>query len=95
MVNNADGSLFVDSGDIYDTTLNGGRLGVFVFGQRDIQWSNLIARCIDRQNEALHFDGTNDYVQLVSNSITALLLNDRYVLFTNITWDPHVLDLSR
>ena len=79
MVNNADGSLLVDSGDIYDTTLNGGRLGVFVFGQSDAQWSNLIARCIDRQNEALEFDGTNDYVQLITNSVTALLLNDRCV----------------
>lgn len=77
-MNNADGSQLVDSGDIYDTTLNGGRLGVFVFGQRDIQWSNLIARCIDRQNEALHFDGSNDYVQLVINTVTTLFLNDRY-----------------
>ena len=65
-------------GDIYDTTLNGGRIGVFVFDQPYAQWSNLIARCVDRQNEALHFDGTNDYVQLVSNTITTLLLNDRY-----------------
>ena len=77
VVNNADGSQLVDSGDLYDTTLNGGRLGVFVFGQPYAQWSNLIARCIDRQNEALHFDGTNDYVQLVTDSITTLFLNDR------------------
>ncbi|KAL7026856.1 hypothetical protein ACKWTF_005201 [Chironomus riparius] len=37
--------LVVDSGNIYDSTLKGGRLGMFVFSQEMIIWSNLIYRC--------------------------------------------------
>ena len=38
----------VDSQDIYDTALTGGRLGMIVFGQQDVIWSRLEARCSDR-----------------------------------------------
>ena len=54
----------MDTGDLYDTTTTGGRLGVFVFNQTKTSWSNLVARCIERENEALSFDGSQDYVQL-------------------------------
>lgn len=37
--------LVVDSGNIIDTTLKGGRLGMYVFSQEMIIWSNLIYKC--------------------------------------------------
>lgn len=41
--------LVADSGNIFDLTLKGGRLGVFVFSQKAVIWSNLVYRC----NEAV------------------------------------------
>ena len=41
-------AVLTDSGDIYDTTLTGGRLGMIVFGQQDVIWSRLEAKCSDR-----------------------------------------------
>ncbi|KAJ2948660.1 hypothetical protein O0L34_g7915 [Tuta absoluta] len=38
----------VDSGNQFDYTLNGGRLGVFCFSQEMIIWSNLVYRCNDK-----------------------------------------------
>ncbi|XP_028399982.1 uncharacterized protein LOC114523303 [Dendronephthya gigantea] len=65
IVNNGD-SIIADSGDIYDTTITGGRLGVIVYGQKDVVWSRLQANCQDRENHALKFDGVGDYVSLPS-----------------------------
>jgi len=42
-------SLVADSGNVYDSALLGGRLGVFVFSQEMIIWSALVYRC----NEAV------------------------------------------
>ncbi|KAM5193200.1 thrombospondin-4 isoform 1-T2 [Mantella aurantiaca] len=39
--------LVADSGVIVDTTMRGGRLGVFCFSQENIIWSNLKYRCND------------------------------------------------
>nr|XP_032519767.1 cartilage oligomeric matrix protein [Danaus plexippus plexippus] len=41
-------SLVADSGNVYDFTLKGGRLGVFCFSQEMIIWSNLVYRCNDK-----------------------------------------------
>jgi len=38
-------NMVADSGNIYDTTLRGGRLGVFCFSQEMIIWSDLVYRC--------------------------------------------------
>ena len=40
--------ILTDSGNIYNTALTGGRLGMFVFGQHDVIWSRLEVRCSDR-----------------------------------------------
>lgn len=37
--------LVADSGVTIDTTMRGGRLGVFCFSQENIIWSNLKYRC--------------------------------------------------
>ncbi|XP_071118349.1 cartilage oligomeric matrix protein-like [Haliotis cracherodii] len=37
--------LVADSGNVYDTTLKGGRLGVFCFSQEMVIWSDLVYRC--------------------------------------------------
>nr|XP_054757339.1 uncharacterized protein LOC129263455 [Lytechinus pictus] len=53
-----------DSGDLYDTTFLGGRLGVFVYDQPDVTFSHMKYECADRLNQALQFDGDDDYVIL-------------------------------
>eukprot|EP00794_Sanderia_malayensis_P016720 gene16720-18414_t len=72
---------FVDSGYIYDTTINGGRLGFMTYGQGNMIWSKVKARCRERRNQALLFDGVNDYVQLPS--INTLSLQES---FTTSSW---------
>lgn len=37
--------LVVDSGNVFDSTLKGGRLGMYVFSQEMIIWSNLVYKC--------------------------------------------------
>lgn len=34
-----------DSGNVYDSTLKGGKLGVYCFSQEKITWSNLLYVC--------------------------------------------------
>ena len=65
----------MNSGDIYDFTITGGRLGVFVFEQPSVQWSYLVARCVDMENEALYLDGVGDYIEM--SNVTALGLEER------------------
>ena len=59
-----EGTEVINSGDLYDTTIQGGKLGVFLFDQNDVSWSQLIARCLQSQNWALYLDGVDDYVEL-------------------------------
>lgn len=72
--------ILTDSGNIYNTVLTGGRLGMFVFGQHDVIWSRLEARCSDRVNQALMFDGVDDHVTLPS--IHTLGLTDSFTIST-------------
>jgi hypothetical protein len=41
--------MVADSGNIYDSSLKGGRLGVFCFSQEMIIWSDLVYRCNGEQ----------------------------------------------
>ena len=57
-------TIITDSGDIYDTTIGGGRVGLFTFQQDFGIWSNLRVQCMEMVNRALKLDGVNDYVQI-------------------------------
>lgn len=37
--------MIADTGNVFDSTLKGGRLGVFSFSQEMIIWSDLVYRC--------------------------------------------------
>ncbi|XP_022191511.2 cartilage oligomeric matrix protein [Nilaparvata lugens] len=47
-------NLVADSGNVFDSTLRGGRLGVFCFSQEMIIWSDLVYRCNDDVPEAIY-----------------------------------------
>ncbi|XP_037081540.1 LOW QUALITY PROTEIN: cartilage oligomeric matrix protein-like [Pollicipes pollicipes] len=47
-------NLVADSGNIYDNTLKGGRIGVFCFSQEMIIWSDLVYRCNDDVPEEVY-----------------------------------------
>ncbi|XP_053385192.1 uncharacterized protein LOC123535922 isoform X1 [Mercenaria mercenaria] len=71
-------TLLVDSGPLYDSTISGGRLGVLQFGDMSVIWSNLRAECLDHTNQALHFDGIDDYVTL--DDIPTLQINESFTV---------------
>ncbi|CAH1238876.1 COMP [Branchiostoma lanceolatum] len=39
--------LVVDSGDVLDASLHGGRLGVYCYSQENVVWSDLVTKCDD------------------------------------------------
>lgn len=47
-------NMVADSQNVYDTTLKGGRLGVFCFSQENIIWSDLVYRCNDNVPEKIY-----------------------------------------
>ncbi|KAH1000765.1 hypothetical protein HUJ04_013058 [Dendroctonus ponderosae] len=46
--------MIVDSGNIYDSSLTGGRVGVLCFSQEAIRWSDLAYRCNDNLREEIY-----------------------------------------
>ncbi|XP_074619052.1 uncharacterized protein LOC141877910 isoform X2 [Acropora palmata] len=72
--------VLADSGDLYNTQITGGRLGMIVFGQQNVIWSGLDVRCSDRVNRALQFDGVDDHVLLPS--IHSLGLTNSFTIST-------------
>uniref|UniRef100_A0AAR5P3M5 Cartilage oligomeric matrix protein n=1 Tax=Dendroctonus ponderosae TaxID=77166 RepID=A0AAR5P3M5_DENPD len=46
--------MIADSGNIFDSTLAGGRLGVLCFSQEKIIWSDLVYRCNDNLREEIY-----------------------------------------
>lgn len=69
--------MLADSGDIYDTRITGGRVGVYQFGQQMSLFSNINVYCIDRQNMAMKFNGIDNYVSITN--VTQLKIDKRYV----------------
>ncbi|XP_026463101.1 cartilage oligomeric matrix protein-like [Ctenocephalides felis] len=47
-------NMVTDSGNVYDSTLKGGRLGVYCFSQEMIIWSDLVYRCNDNVPETIY-----------------------------------------
>ena len=66
----------VDSGALYDSTISGGRVGVFQFGEYPVIWSYLQIKCLEHLNQGLYLDGVDDFVEL--DNITKLRMEDRY-----------------
>ncbi|XP_020810586.1 cartilage oligomeric matrix protein-like, partial [Drosophila serrata] len=54
--------LLMDSGNVYDSTLKGGRLGVFCFSQEMIIWSNLQYKC-NNHVDALIYRDLSDHLK--------------------------------
>lgn len=46
--------IVADTGNLFDHTLKGGRLGVFCFSQEKIVWSNLVYRCNEKVSQSVH-----------------------------------------
>ena len=70
-------TLITDSGDIYDTTIAGGRVGLLTFKQDFGIWSNLRVQCAEPVNHALQFDGINDYVLAGFTSQSSIDMQER------------------
>jgi len=47
-------NMVADTGNVFDDTLKGGRLGVFCFSQEMIIWSDLVYRCNNDVPEAVY-----------------------------------------
>jgi syndecan 4 len=48
--------MVADSGNLFDNTLKGGRLGVFCFSQEAIIWSDLVYRCNEAVPQSIYQD---------------------------------------
>lgn len=70
-------TLITDSGDVFDTSISGGRVGLFTFQQDFGIWSNLRVQCAETVNRALLFDGVDDAVQIGSIQESTLDLMER------------------
>ena len=58
--------MVIDSGNIYDNTLKGGRLGFFVFSQESVIWSKISYNCSDE----LLLDASNELPQTTTTTTT-------------------------
>jgi len=82
--------LVVDSGALYDSTITGGHVGVFQFGETPVIWSNLRVECLEHMNQGLYFDGVDDYVEL--NDALTLGLSYRYCAHTSFQHSSFLKD---
>ncbi|XP_076289309.1 thrombospondin isoform X2 [Lasioglossum baleicum] len=64
--------MVTDSGNVYDSTLKGGRLGVYCFSQEKITWSNLLYTC----KETVPRSVWNELPASLKNEVTIEMSND-------------------
>lgn len=77
--------LVADSGVTIDTTMRGGRLGVFCFSQENIIWSNLKYRCNGK--EVIYYPIALHYVQYVMLFLSfTVMKSSSQQLFHNMLW---------
>lgn len=74
-------NMVADSGNLYDNTLRGGRLGVFCFSQEMIIWSDLVYRCNGEYHYHLY---SNINPRLQSRHCTSFISN-KWILPIAIT----------
>lgn len=67
-------TMVVDSGNLYDSTLKGGRLGVLSFSQEMIIWSDLVYRCNGQFNTVVYLVGKKG-LSKISNRNRTLQIN--------------------
>nr|XP_046914139.1 cartilage oligomeric matrix protein-like [Dermatophagoides farinae] len=70
--------LVADSGNIFDVSLKGGRLGVFVFSQKAVIWSNLVYRCNEAIPELIYDRLSTEYQRQVEidTSRTSIMIQE-------------------
>ena len=78
----------MDSGPVHDSTIRGGRVGVFQFGPFQMIWSYLKVNCLEHWNQGLYLDGKDDYILL--DDIPTLKMEERY----GIIWAASRQNLS-
>lgn len=78
-------SLMVDSGSVHDSTIRGGRVGVFQFGEFPVIWAYLKVDCLEHWNQGLYLDGKDDYVLL--DDILALKMEESFTFETWLSLD--------
>ncbi|XP_063678046.1 cartilage oligomeric matrix protein-like [Bolinopsis microptera] len=54
----------VDTGDLYDKRIRGGRIGLYSFGQWNVTFANTAARCLTPQNYAANLNGNSHVIKL-------------------------------
>lgn len=72
-------SLVADSGVVIDTSMRGGRLGVFCFSQENIIWSNLRYRCNGERTTSTNLTPLVDLYQISRGINPFFLLRTCYI----------------
>ncbi|KPM12068.1 thrombospondin-4-like protein [Sarcoptes scabiei] len=73
--------LVADSGNIFDFQLKGGRLGVFVFSQKAIIWSNMVYRCNEAIPKVIYDRLPVEYQKRIEidNSRTSIMIKENII----------------
>ncbi|XP_047997223.1 uncharacterized protein LOC125234849 [Leguminivora glycinivorella] len=72
------GKLIVDSGNVYDKTIKGGRIGVYAFSQENIEWTKMKFVCNDKVPTNLMSE--------LSPDLQKISVADSTYTWNNISW---------